>query len=242
MPPDRRRVATDVRADELAVHERLERIPPAERVVLVGQVIVEMSQVRAGLLCRLGHRGDDRCAGALVDDLSGSARTGRDERRTRLGARRVRDAVHGNRRDGRGMDRGRGGRRRSDRHRHVVRVRPKSSRGLDARSRLRRICCRSTAASSKRFTCACRRAQPRRRWRRVRAGVRGRLFVRLTGTELPEIKHVAHTNFCDIGWRVMPSGRAILVSVIDNLLKGASGQAVQNMNVMLGVDERTGLL
>jgi N-acetyl-gamma-glutamyl-phosphate reductase len=67
-------------------------------------------------------------------------------------------------------------------------------------------------------------------------------FIRLTGPQLPEIKHVAHTNFCDIGWRVDPSGRAILVSVIDNLLKGASGQAVQNMNVMLGLDERTGLL
>jgi N-acetyl-gamma-glutamyl-phosphate reductase len=67
-------------------------------------------------------------------------------------------------------------------------------------------------------------------------------FIRLVGSWLPEIKHVAHTNFCDIGWRVDASGRAILVSVIDNLLKGASGQAVQNMNVMLGLDERTGLL
>jgi N-acetyl-gamma-glutamyl-phosphate reductase len=67
-------------------------------------------------------------------------------------------------------------------------------------------------------------------------------FVRLTGPAMPEIKHVSHTNFCDIGWRVDPSGRAILVSVIDNLLKGASGQAVQNMNVMLGLDERLGLL
>jgi N-acetyl-gamma-glutamyl-phosphate reductase len=70
----------------------------------------------------------------------------------------------------------------------------------------------------------------------------GETFVRLVGSALPEIKHVAHTNFCDIGWRIDPSGRAILVSVIDNLLKGASGQAVQNMNVMLGIDERTGLL
>ena len=70
----------------------------------------------------------------------------------------------------------------------------------------------------------------------------GATFVRLVGSQLPEIKHVAHTNFCDIGWRVDPSGRAILVSVIDNLLKGASGQAVQNMNVMLGLDERSGLL
>jgi len=70
----------------------------------------------------------------------------------------------------------------------------------------------------------------------------GATFVRLAGASLPEIKHVAHTNFCDIGWRVDPSGRAILVSVIDNLLKGASGQAVQNLNVMLGLDERTALL
>jgi N-acetyl-gamma-glutamyl-phosphate reductase len=67
-------------------------------------------------------------------------------------------------------------------------------------------------------------------------------FVRLVGAALPEIKHVARTNFCDIGWRVDASGRVIIISVIDNLLKGASGQAVQNMNVMLGIDERTGLL
>src|SRR5580765_5287505 len=70
----------------------------------------------------------------------------------------------------------------------------------------------------------------------------GATFVRLVGSALPEIKHVAHTNFCDIGWRVDAGGRVILVWVIDNLLKGASGQAVQNLNVMLGVDERTALL
>jgi N-acetyl-gamma-glutamyl-phosphate reductase len=67
-------------------------------------------------------------------------------------------------------------------------------------------------------------------------------WVRVTGSALPEIKHVAHTNFCDIGWRLDPSGRMVIVSVLDNLLKGASGQAVQNMNLMLGLDERTGLL
>ena len=79
--------------------------------------------------------------------------------------------------------------------------------------------------------------------RRLRAGLRAaRRSSGSSASALPEIKHVAHTNFCDIGWRVDPSGRAILVSVIDNLLKGASGQAVQNMNVMLGLDERTGLL
>jgi N-acetyl-gamma-glutamyl-phosphate reductase len=68
-------------------------------------------------------------------------------------------------------------------------------------------------------------------------------FVRLTGNQLPEIKHVAHTNFCDIGWAVDQQGaRIVLVAVIDNLVKGAAGSAVQNLNVMLGVDERTGLL
>ena len=68
-------------------------------------------------------------------------------------------------------------------------------------------------------------------------------FVRVTGETLPEIKHVAYTNFCDIGWRVdAAGGRILLVSVIDNLVKGAAGQAIQNMNVMLGFDERTGLL
>jgi N-acetyl-gamma-glutamyl-phosphate reductase len=68
-------------------------------------------------------------------------------------------------------------------------------------------------------------------------------FVRLTGSALPEIKHVAHTNFCDIGWKVDEAGgRIVLVAVIDNLIKGAAGSAVQNLNVLLGLDERTGLL
>lgn len=68
-------------------------------------------------------------------------------------------------------------------------------------------------------------------------------FVRLRGDSLPEIKHVAYTNFCDIGWRVEAStGRLVVVVVIDNLVKGAAGQAVQNFNVMLGFDEWTGLL
>ncbi len=68
-------------------------------------------------------------------------------------------------------------------------------------------------------------------------------FVRLTGETLPEIKHAAYTNFCDIGWRVdATSARILMVAVIDNLVKGAAGQAIQNLNVMLGYDERTGLL
>jgi N-acetyl-gamma-glutamyl-phosphate reductase len=68
-------------------------------------------------------------------------------------------------------------------------------------------------------------------------------FVRLTGDVLPEIRQVAWSNFCDIGWKVdAAGGRIILVSVIDNLLKGAAGQAVQNFNLLVGCDERTGLL
>jgi N-acetyl-gamma-glutamyl-phosphate reductase len=67
-------------------------------------------------------------------------------------------------------------------------------------------------------------------------------FVRLTGAELPEIKHVAHTNFCDIGWRLNPETRQlVLVVCIDNLVKGAAGQAVQNANLLLGLDETAGL-
>ncbi len=68
-------------------------------------------------------------------------------------------------------------------------------------------------------------------------------FVRLTGEALPEIKHVAWTNFCDIGWRLDPgSRRLVIVACLDNLVKGAAGQALQNFNVACRFDERTGLL
>jgi N-acetyl-gamma-glutamyl-phosphate reductase len=65
-------------------------------------------------------------------------------------------------------------------------------------------------------------------------------FVRLTGADLPEIKHVAHTNFCDIGWRVQGQ-QLVMVACIDNLVKGAAGQAIQNFNVVFGFDESTAL-
>ena len=68
----------------------------------------------------------------------------------------------------------------------------------------------------------------------------GSPFVRLTGDRPPEIKHVAHTNFCDIGWRV-DDGRLVLVCCLDNLVKGAAGQALQSFNVACGLDEREGL-
>lgn len=60
--------------------------------------------------------------------------------------------------------------------------------------------------------------------------------------ELPQVKWVTHTNFCDIGLRVEEnSAWVILVSCIDNLVKGAAGQAVQNMNLMFGLEESAGL-
>ena len=68
----------------------------------------------------------------------------------------------------------------------------------------------------------------------------GSPFVRLTGDRPPEIKQVSHTNFCDIGWRV-DGGRLVLVCCLDNLVKGAAGQALQSFNVACGLDEREGL-
>lgn len=64
----------------------------------------------------------------------------------------------------------------------------------------------------------------------------------LPAGKLPELRHVQHTNHLVIGHQMVEPGRAIVVAVVDNLVKGASGQAVQNMNVMLGFPETTALL
>jgi N-acetyl-gamma-glutamyl-phosphate reductase len=71
----------------------------------------------------------------------------------------------------------------------------------------------------------------------------GRYFVRLCpDNKLPDTRNVRGTNFCDIGFKLdVPRNRLILIAAIDNLVKGAAGQAVQNMNLMLGLDETTGL-
>jgi N-acetyl-gamma-glutamyl-phosphate reductase len=71
----------------------------------------------------------------------------------------------------------------------------------------------------------------------------GRPLVRIwPAGSLPELQHVAHTNFCDIGFSLDHSGkRLILVSCLDNLGKGAAGQAVQNFNLMSGIKEQTAL-
>jgi N-acetyl-gamma-glutamyl-phosphate reductase len=65
-------------------------------------------------------------------------------------------------------------------------------------------------------------------------------FVRVRG-DIPSTKDVVDTNFCDIAVRCRGT-TAIVVSCIDNLLKGAAGQAIQNMNIMSGFAEETGLL
>jgi len=60
---------------------------------------------------------------------------------------------------------------------------------------------------------------------------------------LPEVQHIIKTNFCDIGFALHADGkRLVIVSCLDNLGKGAAGQAVQNLNLMLGLEERTGLV
>ena len=68
-------------------------------------------------------------------------------------------------------------------------------------------------------------------------------FIRLLGRgAYPSTKYVRGTNYCDIAWHIDPrTHRVIVFSAIDNLVKGAAGQAIQNMNIAVGLDERTGL-
>ncbi len=68
-------------------------------------------------------------------------------------------------------------------------------------------------------------------------------FIRLLGAGVfPAIKNVRGSNFVDIGWQIDErTGRIVVMSTLDNLVKGASGQAVQNMNIMFGLPEHTGL-
>ena len=60
--------------------------------------------------------------------------------------------------------------------------------------------------------------------------------------KLPQIQYSLHTNYCDVGFTLAPDGkRLVIVSCLDNLVKGAAGQAVQNMNAMFGWNEEEGL-
>ena len=68
-------------------------------------------------------------------------------------------------------------------------------------------------------------------------------FVRVLNDSLPDIKNVVGTNFCEVAVRVDPrTNKLIVITSEDNLLKGAGGQAVQSMNLILGLQETTGLL
>ena len=68
-------------------------------------------------------------------------------------------------------------------------------------------------------------------------------FIRLRGKGVcPELKNIRGSNYVDLGWQTdKRTGRIIVMNCIDNLVKGAAGQAVQNMNVMFGIDEAAGL-
>ncbi len=84
-------------------------------------------------------------------------------------------------------------------------------------------------------------------WRAYRETYRGEPFIRFIRDKkgifrYPDPKIVIGSNFADIGFELDPhTSRVVVLSAIDNLMKGAAGSAVQSMNVMLGMDERTGL-
>jgi N-acetyl-gamma-glutamyl-phosphate reductase len=70
----------------------------------------------------------------------------------------------------------------------------------------------------------------------------GSPMVRLYKKALPQIQYSVRTNYADIGFQLDAGGkRAVIISCLDNLLKGAAGQAVQNLNVMQGWPESEGL-
>ncbi|KAF0159455.1 MAG: N-acetyl-gamma-glutamyl-phosphate reductase [Ignavibacteria bacterium] len=67
-------------------------------------------------------------------------------------------------------------------------------------------------------------------------------FIRLIAPGIPELKDIHHTNFCDISWKLVGNDTLVIFSTIDNLVKGAAGQAIQNMNIMFGFEQTEGLL
>jgi len=84
-------------------------------------------------------------------------------------------------------------------------------------------------------------------WKAYRSMYTGCYFVRLVRDKqgpfrLPDPKLVVGSNFCDIGFEIEErTGRLVALSATDNLIKGAAGNAIQSMNLMLGLDEKTGL-
>ena len=84
-------------------------------------------------------------------------------------------------------------------------------------------------------------------WKAYRSQYSNEPFVRIVKERsglhrLPEPKHLAGTNYCDVGFEVdSEGGRVVAISALDNLMKGAAGQAVQNMNIMFDLPETAGL-
>jgi len=84
-------------------------------------------------------------------------------------------------------------------------------------------------------------------WKSYRSMYQNEPFVRIVKDQkglhtLPDPKNVIGSNFCDVGFELDPHAkRLVTFGAIDNLMKGAAGQAVQNYNIMIGVDERTAL-
>jgi N-acetyl-gamma-glutamyl-phosphate/LysW-gamma-L-alpha-aminoadipyl-6-phosphate reductase len=84
-------------------------------------------------------------------------------------------------------------------------------------------------------------------WKTLRSTYEGEPFIRFVRYhkgpyKLPDPKVTMGTNFCDLGFELDPhANRLILFSAIDNMIKGASGQGVQCLNIMTGIDESTGL-
>jgi N-acetyl-gamma-glutamyl-phosphate reductase len=67
-------------------------------------------------------------------------------------------------------------------------------------------------------------------------------FIRLTGDKMPETRWARGTNFVDIGFKLNTrTNRVVVVGAIDNLIKGAAGQAIQNMNIVFGIEEKIGI-
>lgn len=66
-------------------------------------------------------------------------------------------------------------------------------------------------------------------------------FVSFSATEFPNLKQARNTNNCIFAFNIQNTNDLLIISVIDNILKGASGQAIQNMNIMFGLDEKEGL-
>ncbi len=84
-------------------------------------------------------------------------------------------------------------------------------------------------------------------WKALRGMYGSEPFIRLVKYQkgcfqLPDPKVTQGTNFCDVGFEIDPHAKRLLMfSAIDNMVKGASGQGVQCLNLMMGIDETTGL-